>query len=271
MKQFLKIMIVLLITGGFVNSCNETGPNDSCTLENEFALQTGNWWVYDVYETDISGAKIDGSEKTDSVIVAGTTVIFDKTAYILHHYIYSPVNGYEYDTTYFAVENNAVYKITSVELFGNERDMSDTACGCIPNWYKIADCSREKWNNFSEEYTEVGTALGNGNEPFEYTLTFSYNSSGAYSGTVMYNYNDMAVESQHFKSYLNVDASMNLTGLEFLNNPRRNIQGHYMVTENIGVVQYSREPYQAEPYKSCSVYCMYNGIHYNLLRYSVNL
>lgn len=145
-----RLLFTLLLTAMLAACSTGTDPEEiSCTLENDLALQTGNWWVYDVYDTDKYGQKIAGTERQDSTVVERTEIHNGRTAYMLVNYS-TMDGGVTYtirDTSWTAVEDNRAYK-PALELAANY-------CRCfVDDWGQFADCGADNWRAFDKTIEE---------------------------------------------------------------------------------------------------------------------
>ncbi len=135
------LLFPLLALCAAITSCDKlTEPTpDNCSLENFAKLQTGNWWVYERYETDLNNQKIAGTEGIDSTVVEGTALKFGKTAYMMVHYITNDGGiTYTTDTTWMAADGERVLMLPS--------DINEMFCGCLDDhWINGADCSADGW------------------------------------------------------------------------------------------------------------------------------
>lgn len=150
MKRIILSILPIAVMVVLAACSTATEPIENCTLENNFALQTGNWWVYDAYNTDFSNTLIPGTERQDSTVVERTEVYNGKTAYML--VTYSTVDGgvtyMVHDTVWIAMEDG--------QAFIPIQNLTPNHCPCVADaWVRFADCSAENWTAF--ETTRIDT------------------------------------------------------------------------------------------------------------------
>lgn len=154
MKRILLSILPIAVMAVLGACSTATAPIENCTLENNFALQTGNWWVYDAYNTDFSNTMISGTERQDSTVVERTDIYNGKTAYML--VTYSTVDGgvtYTVrDTVWIAMDNGQA----SMPM----HNLTPNHCPCFADeWVRFADCSAENWTAFETTRTDTLPAL----------------------------------------------------------------------------------------------------------------
>lgn len=150
MKRRILSILPIAVLAVLAACSTATEPLVNCTLENDLALQTGNWWVYDAYDTDFSNTMIPGSERQDSTVVERTEVYNGKTAYML--VTYSTADGgvtyTVHDTVWIAMEDGQA----SVPM----QNLTPNHCPCFADeWVRFADCSADNWTAF--ETTRIDT------------------------------------------------------------------------------------------------------------------
>jgi hypothetical protein len=159
MKRLLSTLLTAIAMAVLAACSTPTELVDSCTLENDLALQTGNWWVYDVYNTDIDNNKITGSERQDSTVVQQTELYNGKTAYRLISYS-SADGGITYtlsDTVWIAIENGQAY----IPMW----KLVQKPCPCFAmDWAKVADCTGNNWTAFETSNTESVAVVRRNND-----------------------------------------------------------------------------------------------------------
>lgn len=271
MKRTLPALLsLLLFILAACSSATDPGGNNptGCTLENDFALQTGNWWVYNAYETDLSGRKISGTERLDSTVVEGTSIMLGKTAYMLVNY--STADGgstYTRDTSWMAVGDGRVWTLPA--------DVSPIFCECLSEpWLTIADCGVETWTAFDTTQVEslpVRISHPDGTEGMDSSVVHHVfrvtGSAGMTSGVTV---GGVTVPTHEYRTENSFILRMVWPlNVEFVDGGRtRTLENttRFVVAKNIGVVELEKTAYRVQGGGESP---LYNGTRRHLLRYSV--
>lgn len=151
MKKTIFILTILLSASLITISCSDdktTGPSDT---KNYFPQSIGSWWVFDNYELDQSGNRIEESIAEDSVAITGKEVILGKETYIYSDFYL----GNEFDKTNRFVENNSYWVHNSLI----EPDLGDLGIefplDFTDDWVKIADPSMTNWSILTQEIKDL--------------------------------------------------------------------------------------------------------------------
>ncbi len=219
---------------------------DDCSLKDSFPLQTGNWWVYEGYDTDMNNTKISQSDFRDSVVVTGTTIMYGKTCYILERN-----RTYTGDTTqkqviYLALENGQVYRTlaTFTTLTSNMED-----CICPPDrWIKIADCSMDKWNIYYNKKRESRRVLviknSDGKYDIEDVLTeYTYSLRAWAEPYKQLDIGNKSYMCRQFTTRLDMTGQiLEPDSVQYVGNPNMIIQENMFTANGIGIVKWEIEP-----------------------------
>ncbi len=272
-------LLPLLAAYAMMTSCGtSTGPaTDDCSLENSVKLQTGNWWVYDSYNTNVEGVMIPNTNRLDSVVVEGTEVKLGKTAYTLVNY--STSDGgitYTQDTTWMAVEGGQVYTI--------DENLFPLPCKCMGHfWVKIADCGADTWKVL-DTITEDGLPSrlvlpGGGDTVISSLVQSNYVISGRKGGESTITIAGQPIPIHEYRSDYNLYAQIiEPEEVEFIGGGRKARQVkpiRFFLAKNIGIVMLNAAAEEVihtlnDGTEKNNMYANTKpGIRRNLLRWSV--
>lgn len=263
-------MLPLLALAALLSSCSSSVDSDPpCSIENDLALQTGNWWVYQAWDTDIHGAKIAGTERVDSVVVESTQILLGKTAYMLVSY--SSKDGgmtLQRDTSWLAVESGRAYRLSS--------DLGVLFCECLENtWIPFADCERDSWAALDTSIIErapLRTLDSNGKEVILMSATRrAFASTGVKGSLAAFSVTTGTVQAREYRLHNVLDFQLiEPTNVQLFEGTRRVVyanESKVWVAGNIGIVKVERTAYTRQPVST--VEPVFSGVVKNLLRYSV--
>ncbi len=123
--------VVLSLSG-----CNDNGALPSEILR--FPLNTGSYWIYSIVDIDSSGNPLAGTEKIDSAVVKGSTILDDQEATQIEHYM-QDTSWIEY------VRATADQYMALVDL---GEDLLMRLDMPLTLWVTIADYAQSQWTVF---------------------------------------------------------------------------------------------------------------------------
>lgn len=268
MKQ--KYTWLLLVVAAILSSCSSAIDSEpSCSIENDLALQTGNWWVYQAWDTDIQGAKIAGTERIDSVVVENTQRLLGKTAYMLvSHSSKDGGSTLQRDTSWLAVESGRAYRLSS--------DLGVLFCECLENtWVQFANCERDSWTALDTSVIDRSPSRVINSDGDEEIITSTnqraYTSTGLKGSLATFSVTTGTVQAREYRLHNVFDFQLiEPTNVQLLEGTRRVVyanESKVWVVGTIGIVKAERTAYTRQP--ASTVEPVSPGVVKNLLRYSV--
>jgi hypothetical protein len=112
----LIISVSVFLAGILLTSCSDNSTNDPViTAADYYKMNVGNYWVYQIDETDSNNVVNPDATTTDSSVVEATINYFGKPAHVVVHYNSDGSS----DTSYFAIDGSKLY--TYMSELGNDQ------------------------------------------------------------------------------------------------------------------------------------------------------
>lgn len=204
MKKLLFAFCGVVAISMLLSSCSDDS-NGPSTKGDMLPLTNGTYWLYDNYEIDSNGVayKIDGY---DSVVVAGTSTIMEKTASIVKTISINPDGTADTPTdNYYYLENsNALYMHS--KAFTDALSSSLFPIQLTEKWMKIADEDDEDWKVYEENIDAI-------QGPFGTVITGKVIITGERGGTKNFTVKNKSISTNEYKMNINFTGSATLNNI----------------------------------------------------------
>lgn len=252
MKSRSIISLLLLSIALFLSlqSCSEdNSTNDNTTTKNYFPTTVGSWWIYETFELDSNGVKIQKTLRYDTAKVVGSFNIAGKMATAIEE----RSGDNSIDTGYFSYENDKIYTLLSI--FDNET---------IPikgnQWIIIADFNSTNWTILKD------TTLDPIEVPDFGTLTPTLGITGRKGNATNFVVKGKSIPAQEFVITMKYNLKISIPGVPLPINAPLDIILRIIFGENIGIVVRQMDPYQI----NFTVFQeKFNGSRSELIDYSI--
>ena len=138
------LLSLMALAGLLLFGCsdnNSTTPTPTDNPDDFFKMEVGNYWVYQVDQTDTSANVIPNKTSYDSTVITSSLQFQGKLALKSRHFITDENNEKLEEDVYYSVENSKFY--LWADNIGNEQLKLP-----FDNWLLIADFDATTWTIF---------------------------------------------------------------------------------------------------------------------------
>ncbi len=244
-------IITAIIISLMLFSCSSDSTNPSKTKD-YLPFDIGNYWIYNIYELDGNSNPIKHLG-VDSIIVAGTKTIFDKTGYELHVFR----NDVIYDTLYYHIDVDA-------KSLSQYQYSAKDSIPYFNQWIEIINVSDDTWTaaqassqNYKIIYSDTTVAV-------EVILVYN----GKYEGEKNISVDNKQYETIHISNKL--DTKIEFEYIDVSDTTNINITHatnmDFYLSDGIGIVMQTFRPHK-KIINNVPTY--YNGWQRQLIRSAI--